>query len=577
MNESRHYPPPDFTRPPPDFIQPFHQQQQPRTSSFQPSMWSWADAPREPGWDSAQAGWQGGAGAGIGFSSNRGHYAPRRPYGQHFAGHRGGRHNYGPSNHQGHKKNKKEPEYSHFCDTCDRGFKNHEKYDEHISQHVKCSVPDCNFMAHEKIVSIHWKNNHASGAKRIKLDTPEEIAKWREERRKHYPTLQNIEKKKKVMELREETGAVLDTAQFGQMRGRGRGWGRGRGHNRGRGRGRGYSGFHAGHPRGAHQSSSPSERYPFPKQHCRDGDPLGALASCDHDSDRKAAVTESKDDVLIVPPKQMSSALGSLLANYGSMSESDSNDEPEAIPIQRTKGLLQENQALLHSVPPTDKDTGLFVNTKPFSEKTDTRQVHPNNALPNTTQNRRGGRGRGRRGGRGGHQDTPQSRRPTLLEMLLAPDIRHERNVLLQCVRYVVRNNFFGLDGERNDNRPVLTTTTTENDGSQLLEGDGVNSQSGSLVWRKKSLVEVNQEDIRKRESVASQEMYSEQTLKPDHVYPVKAWDLVDSPASIEEAKSLNPEETDVKAYQSPKLSSTDKVSLNIYDDDVWESSGATV
>lgn len=66
------------------------------------------------------------------------------------------------------------------------------------------------------------------------------------------------------------------------MRGRGRGWGRGRGHNRGRGRGRGYSGFHAGHTRGAHQSSSPSEIYPTQKQHCRDGDPLGALAICDH-------------------------------------------------------------------------------------------------------------------------------------------------------------------------------------------------------------------------------------------------------------------------------------------------------
>lgn len=34
-------------------------------------------------------------------------------------------------------------------------------------------------------------------------------------------------------------------------------------------------------------------------------------------------------------------------------------------------------------------------------------------------------------------------RNPTLLEQLLKDEIRHERNVLLQCVRYVVNSNFF--------------------------------------------------------------------------------------------------------------------------------------
>lgn len=36
-----------------------------------------------------------------------------------------------------------------------------------------------------------------------------------------------------------------------------------------------------------------------------------------------------------------------------------------------------------------------------------------------------------------------RQRDPTLLERLLAPEIRRERNYILQCVRYIVRKNFF--------------------------------------------------------------------------------------------------------------------------------------
>lgn len=39
--------------------------------------------------------------------------------------------------------------------------------------------------------------------------------------------------------------------------------------------------------------------------------------------------------------------------------------------------------------------------------------------------------------------DNVRQRSLTLLEKLLNNEIRHERNVILQCVRYVVQNNFF--------------------------------------------------------------------------------------------------------------------------------------
>lgn len=148
---------------------------------------------------------------------------------------------------------------------------------------------------------------------------------------RNYPTLQNMQKKQKLQEVRAESGGVLETAQFGwisnfctsaiqydvvglmsnfcivtclisllscqlkwewilkpyliwvwphsyfmgrRMRGRGR--------RRGRGRGWGDRGFQGHKPQGHNPpNSSCTERPPPLTQSSREGDPLGALVHSD--------------------------------------------------------------------------------------------------------------------------------------------------------------------------------------------------------------------------------------------------------------------------------------------------------
>ncbi|XP_061389832.1 FMR1-interacting protein NUFIP1 [Musca vetustissima] len=108
-----------------------------------------------------------------------------------------------------------------YCEPCEMELASMEDLKHHRAQHEKCPVDGCQYRGHITVMDKHVTALHSSGLfdKFKKLNTPEEIAAWREERRKRYPTVENVLLKQKAQEQRQKRGERLEASKcrFGKQ------------------------------------------------------------------------------------------------------------------------------------------------------------------------------------------------------------------------------------------------------------------------------------------------------------------------------------------------------------------------
>lgn len=402
-----------------------------------------------------------------------------------------------------------------FCETCDRDFRSPDQLAEHRQQHQRCGIDGCLFEAHEAIVSKHIQQQHNSGLyDKIKnLQTPEDIAKWREERRKRFPTKENMEMRQQIQEAKQQRGERLEDSKsrFGQ-----------KGDRRNATQGSRQKG-----PQ--HTESDVVE----PTRNKKKRRKRKQLSNHEKRGNQEEKIDETKvvDKEQIVngslvmfggtkgmkkytrPRIVQSNALSGLLGDYGSDesdSEEDVSDEDDPnvgstdLPIIDCKPPnsgevgLSETHSLLDdkSTEVPKADDNLLINQtnisndanyneanvpceeQPIDENDDEAPEEatvqrvsdlPCPAGQDTTCSKAQSQPRKRQRHHEVHA-MPKKAKPTsildlsrryrnqntMLEKLLQKDIRHERNVLLQCVRYVVDNKFFGIGQLKADEESIV-------------------------------------------------------------------------------------------------------------------------
>lgn len=419
---------------------------------------------------------------------------------------------------------------SNWCDLCECGFKFPHQLEKHRDEHEKCWFENCTFEGHSKLLQKHIEVQHQCGLfQRIeKVETEEDIEKWREERRKRYPTKANIEARRQAQEERLKRGERIDEPKqrFGSMKNR-----------------RSAQQHHTTESNDSHKNrmdkkKSDKKRHRMRnKQKKRNGKEKSD--ECEKDESEKTTTSDAVSAETVdsastvaqcsIEPNQKlvqnSSALASIMGMYGSDSDDDEYNDQANEQIQNKNTAAEEiichNQIMdtsemvteMNPVKPesnqlnNDNITMDDMNSKrsaSFSEELPPKQPRielnmnendqPINEIESDDDEAPDEQPIQRQSAHSQDKSDELESGPTkakvqeapastskaltnenipkrrtvldmtrkirnqnsLLEKLLQKDIRHERNILLQCVRYVVENKFFGI-GETDDkpNQPI--------------------------------------------------------------------------------------------------------------------------
>jgi hypothetical protein len=111
-----------------------------------------------------------------------------------------------------------------FCEPCDKEFTQLSNYEAHCATHETCRHPGCTFNGTKKVVIAHYHGSHGlfsgSGYKMIEVEggmkfrvllgtSPEEVEKWRAERKNRFPTADNINQKQQQQDDLINAGGVV--------------------------------------------------------------------------------------------------------------------------------------------------------------------------------------------------------------------------------------------------------------------------------------------------------------------------------------------------------------------------------